>query len=138
MWSCLIVNWNSPMISDHIWSFFSYHYHSCVGVSTHYFRHHWCIHNLWNHTWRNSIKTHKKIRGLQFLDMLNLFERTLHFYRPIIIAQMSLGEIWDQNFLLWWHSIYLGISWWFYCKWRQRAKWLRVNSRLSWALLPAD
>ena len=90
------------------------------------------------HTWRNSIKTHKKIRGLQFLDMLNLFESTLHFHQPIIIAQMSLGEIWDQNLLLWQLGIYLGISWWFYCKWRQRGKWLRVSSWLSWALLPAD
>ena len=90
------------------------------------------------HTWWNSIKTHKKRRGLSFLDILNLFERPLHFYRPIKIAQVSLGEIWDWNFLSWQLGIYLGISWWFYCKWRQRGKWLRVNSRLSWALLPAD
>ena len=47
------------------------------------------------HTWRNSIQTSKKIRGPPFLDMLNLFERPLHFYRPIKIAQVSLGENWD-------------------------------------------
>ena len=45
------------------------------------------------HTWQNLIKTCKKIRGLPFLDMLNLFERPLHFYRPIIIAQVSFREI---------------------------------------------
>ena len=45
------------------------------------------------HTWRNSIKTHRKIRGLQFLDMLKLFERLLLFYQPIIFAQVSFREI---------------------------------------------
>ena len=45
------------------------------------------------HTWQNSIKTHRKIRGLQFLDMLSNFERLPHFYQPIILAQVSFGKI---------------------------------------------
>ena len=52
--------------------------------------------------------------------MLNLFERPLHFYRPIKIAQVSLGEIWDWNSLLWQLGIYLGIFWWLYCKWHSQ------------------
>ena len=51
---------------------------------------------LWNclhHTRQNLIKRHTKIRGLQFLDMLSLFERLPHFYRPIILAQVSFREI---------------------------------------------
>ena len=63
------------------------------------------------HTWRNSIKTHRKIRGLQFLDMLSLFERLPHFYQPIILAQVSFREIRHQNSSLWLLGICLRNSW---------------------------
>ena len=49
--------------------------------------------NALRHSWRNSIKTQKKVRGLQFLDMFSLFERLIDFYQPIIIAQVSFSEI---------------------------------------------
>ena len=52
--------------------------------------------------------------------MLNLFKRPLHFYRPIKITQVSLGEIWDWNSLQWRLGIYLGIYWWFYCIWHSQ------------------
>ena len=53
------------------------------------------------HTWRNSIKTHRKIRGLQFLDMLKCFERLPQFYRPIRLAQVSFREFQILNFSVW-------------------------------------
>ena len=66
------------------------------------------------HTWQNSIKTHRKIRGLQFLDMLKCFERLPQFYRPIGLAQVSFREFWISNFTVWRHGIFLRNSWWFF------------------------